>query len=68
VAFNDTISIRADAAVNPHPNPLSVGEGDKSAETSSSTSGTKPRDAAVRAHGDLEWLTSEATNSMALPL
>ena len=27
MAFNDTISIRADAAVNPHPNPLPVGEG-----------------------------------------
>ena len=27
MAFNDTISIRADAAVNPHPNHLPVGEG-----------------------------------------
>src|SRR5437660_2603697 len=31
VTYNDSIAIRADAAVNPHPNPLPVGEGDKSA-------------------------------------
>ena len=29
MAFNDTISIWSDAAVNPHPNTLPVGEGDK---------------------------------------
>jgi hypothetical protein len=58
VAFNDTISIRADAVVNPHPNPLPVGEGDKSAETSSSTSATSADGYIARPDGDLKWLTS----------
>ena len=57
MAFNDTISIRADAGVNPQPNPLPVGEGDKRRNVIVHI-GTSADGYIARPDGDLEWLTS----------
>lgn|GEM_PF-6646875 len=58
MAFNDTISIWADAAVNPHPNPLQAGEGDKKRRKIIVHIGTSADGYIARPDGDLEWLTS----------